>query len=159
MPLWSRLDLGDVAKVPPLPKLEKVERPRHDWIRMSRHWQCATCLRTRKQLPLGKDLMSVANACAGTCAINAKATAELGYHCLAFQCSDGSALAICLHCKRHSLGSRVAKLLQPCGRPIASAAGVMKALKQGKHPNPRFQQRNLRVDLSEVPDIQELDDH
>lgn len=77
------------------------------------------------------------------------------YKCTVRDGTHGVVLAVCLRCRRHSSGNRAAKLLQPCGHPIATAMEVMKALRQGKHPNPRFRQKGVKVELSEAPDILE----
>ena len=130
LPRWPRLEFRGTARSKPTP----IDRTPlltvgHSWSKVGTFWQCRVCLLgSRAKCPPSGD-------CPGQSRLDQGVLLELGHKVLAFPCSNGSHLFVCLHCKFYSSGAQVKKLGQPCGKPTVTSIRNMRRLKQGRHPD------------------------
>eukprot|EP00959_Pyramimonas_sp_CCMP1952_P378203 7922592-Pyramimonas_sp.AAC.1 len=95
LPLWPGPELRGLKRIPPLsvpaaPVLELV----HVWSQQCSCWRCRVCLRVSRALsnPLG-------GPCPGQSRLDQGQLERLGHRVIAFPCSDGGHLFLCMSCK------------------------------------------------------------
>ncbi|CAK0886142.1 unnamed protein product, partial [Prorocentrum cordatum] len=112
LPLWPRLDLQDAEWLAPeLAFSGRQEGLAHNWVQLRQSWQCPVCLGGSRlaQLPASK-----CPGADGLRGLKAEALSHLGHTIAAYDCSDGSFVAVCTRCKLYSTGGSVRGLRERC---------------------------------------------
>ena len=140
LPLWPKLSL-DVPCVP-TPAPPRPPRLSHAWTKWSGIWRCAQCLlgkRSPQEPPPG--------VCSNRSKLDDNVIQRIGHSVIAFPCSDGSVLFICLRCKYHSSGGMIKGLGEMCeGKPSRHAGTGWRLLCRGMHPHPRRSHVTVSID-------------
>ena len=143
--LWPRIDLTNAPRMPDAPPRMSHDKPAHDWVEWSGLWRCRVCL-------LGSRCADfpAPGVCPGCSKLDEGVLLGLGHKVLAFPCSDGSHLFVCMRCRFHSTGARIDGLGKLCnGSPSRHAEYAWRDLyNKGEHPNPR--RKSVVVDVSAV---------
>lgn len=145
LPLWPKLSL-DVPYVP-VPAASCQPKTSHAWKMWSGIWRCSQRLlgkRSPQEPPPGR--------CSNRSKLDDKVLQSLGHRVIAFNCSDGSVLFICVRCKCHSTGSRVEGLGERCeGKPSRRAGTGWNYLCRGQHPHEK--RRPVTVSIDDVLEL------
>ena len=112
MPLWPRLDLQDVEWLAPESGVSGRQGDQaHSWVQIRQSWQCSVCLRGSR---LPQPPASKCPGADGLRGLKAEDLSNLGHTMAAYDCSDGSFVAVCTRCKQYSTGGSVRGLRERC---------------------------------------------
>ena len=112
LPSFPRLQLQDVPWENPRGAVEvSPDTSGHNWCRIRDVWQCSICLRGSR---LPQPPSSKCPGPSGLRGLSAEELRTLGHTMAAYDCSDGSFIAVCTRCKQYSSGGQVRGLKQKC---------------------------------------------
>ena len=98
------------------PPSSKVAPAGHRWEFWSGAWRCAVCLRGRRS-----EHRPAPGACPQDSPLHAAHQDAFEHRTIAFDCSDGSVLFVCIRCKCYSSGASIRGLASKCLPPPTRA--------------------------------------